>query len=68
MILSSPELTKFVPLKWELNSLDLKLIDTIFRRHPFQYLIFILYKYSGDFLYNEEYDNDNYFKILILSY
>ena len=49
-------------MKWELNSLDLKLIDTIFRRHPFQYLIFILYKYSGDFLYNEEYDNDNYFK------
>ena len=37
MIISSPELTKFVPLKWELNSLDLKLIDTIFRRHPFQY-------------------------------
>ena len=62
MIIVSPELTKFVPLKWELNPFDLKLIDTISRKHPFQHTIFILNKYSGDFLYNDEYDNDEYFK------
>ena len=62
MIIVSPELTKFVPLKWELNPFDLKLIDTISRKHPFQHTIFILNKYSGDFLYNDDYDNDEYFK------
>ena len=62
MIVASPELRKFVPLKWELNPFDLKLIDTISRKHPFQYTIFIINKYSGDFLYNDEYDNDEYFR------
>ena len=62
MILCSPELTKFVPTKWELNDFDLKLINTIQRKHPFQKSMFILYKYCCELLYNEKYDNDEYFK------
>ena len=40
---------------------DLKKINTLARNHPFQHLVFILYKYCYDFIRSEEYDNDDIF-------
>ena len=62
MIICSSELNHFIitdDFKFEL--FDLKKINTLARNHPFQHLVFILYKYCCDFLENEEYDNDSIF-------
>ena len=62
MIICSSELNHFIitdDFKFEL--FDLKKINTLARNHPFQHLVFILYKYYCDFLENEEYDNDSIF-------
>ena len=47
-----------IPTDFKFKLFDLKKINTLARNHPFQHLVFILYKYCGDFLTNEEYDND----------
>ena len=54
-------MNKFIiPPDFKFKPFDLKLINTLARNHPFQHLVFMLYKYSADFLENEEYDNDPY--------
>ena len=59
MIISSYEMKIFnIPPDFKFKLLDLKKINTLGRNHPFQHLVFILYKYCCDFLTNEEYDND----------
>ena len=59
MIIFSCEMKKFIiPPDFKFKLFDLKKINTLARNHPFQHLVFILYKYCGDFLTNEEYDND----------
>ena len=49
-----------IPPAFKFKLFDLKKINTLARNHPFQHLVFMLIKYSGDFLENEEYDNDLY--------
>ena len=49
-----------MPPDFKFKLFDLKKINTLARNHPFQHLVFMLNKYSGDFLENEEYDNDPY--------
>ena len=61
MIICSNEIKKFIinpDFKFKL--FDLKKINTLARNHHFQHLVFMIVKYSGDFLENEEYDNDTY--------
>ena len=54
-------MNKFIiPPDFKFKLFDLKKINTLARNHPFQHLVFMLIKYSGDFLENEEYDNDPY--------
>ena len=61
MITCSPEMNKFIiPPDFKFKLFDLKKINTLARNHPFQHLVFMLIKYSDDFLENEEYDNDPY--------
>ena len=48
-----------IPTDFKFKLFDLKKINTLARNHPFQRLIFILYKYCYDFLRNEEYNNDS---------
>ena len=61
MIIFSPEMDEFIlPYEFKFKHFDLKLINTLARNHPFQHLVYKLVKYSGDFLENEEYDNDPY--------
>ena len=71
MILFSHEMQKFIPppdFKFKLFDFKNKIL---FRQHPYQYLVFILYKYCyGSFLNDEYYNNaddeifENYFKFL----
>ena len=73
MIICSPEMNKFIiPRNFKFKLFDLKKINTLARNHPFQHLVFILYKYCYDFLTNEEYDNDyildEYYFILLDRY
>ena len=54
-------MNKFIiPPDFKFKLFDLKKINTLARNHPFQHLVFMLNKYSYDFLQNEEYDNDPY--------
>ena len=50
-----------IPPDFKFELFDLKKINTLARNHPFQHLVFIVYKYCCDFLENEEYDNDRIF-------
>ena len=61
MIICSPEMNKFIIAPdFKFKLFDLKKINTLARNHPFQHLVFMLIKYSGDFLEIEEYDDDPY--------
>ena len=61
MIICSPEMNKFIiPPDFKFKTFDLKLINTLARNHPFQHLVFMLFKYSPDFIENEIYDDDEY--------
>ena len=63
MIICSPEMNKFIlPPYFKLKPFDLKLINTLARNHPFQNTVFMLWKYSPDFIDNEIYDDDKYFE------
>ena len=54
-------MNKFIiPPDFKFKLFDLKKNNTLARNHPFQHLVFMLIKYSDDFLENEEYDNDPY--------
>ena len=65
MIISSYELKNYyIPPDFKFELFDLK-NKILFRNHPYQHLIFILYKYCyGDFIpdpeNDEEYDDDDY--------
>ena len=76
MIISSPELYKFVFEPWmELKPYDTKLIKKILRNHPYKILLWILYKYYPSYSSgkgndaNPDYDGyedvtDFYFRML----
>ena len=63
MIICSPEMKKLILLPdFKLKPFDLKLINTLAINHPFQNTVFMLWKYSPDFIDNEIYDDDKYFE------
>ena len=63
MIISSYEMKNYnIPPDFKFKLFDLK-NKILLRNHPFQYLIFILYKYCyGDFMTDSDYDNDGIFE------
>ena len=49
MIIFSKELDNFNPPSWKLKPFDLKNLKDLVRNHPFQKLMFIIYKYYPNY-------------------
>lgn len=67
MIIHSIEMENFIPSNWEMKPFDLKLINNLTRKHPYQQTMFLVYKYY--YSYVDEFEGDvideiNYFEIL----
>ena len=67
MIIHSIEMEEFIPLNWEIKPFDLKKINDISRNHPYQKIMFWVYKYYCSYV--DEFEGDilyeiDYFKLL----
>ena len=61
MIIHSVEMDKFKPSNWEIKHFDLKLINNLARNHPYQEIMFLVYKYYCSYV--DEFEGDILYEI-----